>query len=44
MGTALGQTLRQAGRDVVLWARESEVVEEINAEHRNTPFLPGISA
>ena len=42
-GTALGQTLRLAGRDVVLWARESEVVEEINAEHRNTPFLPGVS-
>ena len=42
-GTALGQTLRQAGRDVVLWAREVEVVEEINAEHRNTPFLPGVT-
>jgi glycerol-3-phosphate dehydrogenase (NAD(P)+) len=42
-GTALGQTLRQAGRDVVLWAREREVVEEINAEHRNTPFLPGVT-
>jgi glycerol-3-phosphate dehydrogenase (NAD(P)+) len=42
-GTALGQTLRQAGRDVVLWARELEVVEEINAEHRNTPFLPGVT-
>jgi glycerol-3-phosphate dehydrogenase (NAD(P)+) len=41
-GTALGQTLRQAGRDVVLWAREVEVVDEINAEHRNTPFLPGV--
>jgi glycerol-3-phosphate dehydrogenase (NAD(P)+) len=42
-GTALGQTLRQAGRDVVLWARERDVVAEINAEHRNTAFLPGVS-
>jgi glycerol-3-phosphate dehydrogenase (NAD(P)+) len=42
-GTALGQTLRQAGRDVVLWAREFEVVDEINALHRNTPFLPGVT-
>jgi glycerol-3-phosphate dehydrogenase (NAD(P)+) len=41
-GTALAQTLRQAGRDVVLWAREVEVVDEINAEHRNTPFLPDV--
>jgi len=42
-GTALGQTLRQAGRDVVLWAREREVVDEINAEHRNTLFLPDVT-
>ena len=42
-GTALGQTLRQAGRNVMLWAREREVVDEINAAHRNTPFLPGVS-
>jgi glycerol-3-phosphate dehydrogenase (NAD(P)+) len=42
-GTALGQTLRQAGREVVLWARESEVVEEINTQHHNTPFLPGVA-
>ena len=42
-GTALGQTLRQAGRDVVLWAREMEVVDEINKRHANTPFLPGVT-
>jgi glycerol-3-phosphate dehydrogenase (NAD(P)+) len=40
-GTALGQTLRLAGRDVLLWAREPEVVAEINAAHANTLFLPG---
>jgi glycerol-3-phosphate dehydrogenase (NAD(P)+) len=41
-GTALAQTLRCAGRDVVLWAREPEVVEEINKQHANALFLPGI--
>ena len=42
-GTALAQTLRLAGRDVLLWAREAEVVAEINAGHANTPFLPGVA-
>jgi glycerol-3-phosphate dehydrogenase (NAD(P)+) len=42
-GTALGQTMRLAGRAVLLWAREAEVVAEIEASHRNTPFLPGVA-
>jgi glycerol-3-phosphate dehydrogenase (NAD(P)+) len=42
-GTALGQTMRLAGRAVVLWAREREVVAEINAAHTNSPFLPGVA-
>ncbi len=42
-GTALAQTARLAGRDVVLWARESDVVAEINTRHCNTPFLPGVT-
>ncbi|HZN31748.1 MAG TPA: 2-dehydropantoate 2-reductase N-terminal domain-containing protein, partial [Xanthobacteraceae bacterium] len=42
-GTALAQTLRLAGRDVVLWAREHDVVAEINTAHANTPFLPGVA-
>jgi glycerol-3-phosphate dehydrogenase (NAD(P)+) len=42
-GTALGQTLRLAGREVTLWAREPDVVAEINAAHVNTPFLPGVA-
>lgn len=41
-GTALAQTLRLAGRDVVLWAREPEVVSDINTAHVNSLFLPGI--
>jgi glycerol-3-phosphate dehydrogenase (NAD(P)+) len=42
-GTALAQALRQAGRPVRLWAREPEVVAEINAARANTGFLPGIA-
>lgn len=39
-GTALAQMVASDGRDVLLWALESELVDEINAEHRNTPYLP----
>ena len=41
-GTALAQTARLAGREVLLWALEADVVAEINARHANTPFLPGV--
>jgi glycerol-3-phosphate dehydrogenase (NAD(P)+) len=39
-GTALAVATQSAGRDVVLWARESAVVSAINEQHRNTMFLP----
>ena len=39
-GTALAQMLASDGRDVLLWALEPEVVEEINSAHRNSAFLP----
>ncbi|HXR87464.1 MAG TPA: NAD(P)H-dependent glycerol-3-phosphate dehydrogenase [Stellaceae bacterium] len=42
-GTALAQVLRRAGRDVVIWAREAEVVAAINASHDNPLFLPGVA-
>ena len=42
-GTALAQTLRLASRDVLLWAREPEVVDEINGRHTNGSFLPGVN-
>lgn len=42
-GTALAQALRQAGREVRLWAHEPEVVAEINAAHANSAFLPGVA-
>lgn len=39
-GTALAQMLAADGHDVLLWAREPEVVAAINAERRNPLFLP----
>jgi glycerol-3-phosphate dehydrogenase (NAD(P)+) len=42
-GTALAQVCARAGREVVLWAREPEVVETVNAAHENAAFLPGVA-
>ena len=42
-GTALAQMLANDGRTVLLWARESELVEEINRDRRNSLFLPSAS-
>ncbi len=42
-GTALAQMLSHAGRDVILWAREPEVVAGINERRENALFLPGVS-
>jgi glycerol-3-phosphate dehydrogenase (NAD(P)+) len=39
-GTALAQTCAQAGREVLLWAREDDVVQSINTHHENQRFLP----
>jgi glycerol-3-phosphate dehydrogenase (NAD(P)+) len=41
-GTALAQTLRLAGRDVILWARSEAVVSEITRLHTNTLYLPNV--
>lgn len=40
-GTALAQVLASDGRSVLLWAREADVVDAVNAGHRNPRFLPG---
>ena len=40
-GTALAQVGASGGRDDLLWAREHEVVESVNADHENRAFLPG---
>ena len=42
-GTALAQALAGADTPVTIWAREAKLVGEINAEHRNSLFLPGAS-
>ncbi len=40
-GTALAQVAAKDGRPVLLWAREGEVVDSINAAHENALFLRG---
>ncbi|HEX3407182.1 MAG TPA: NAD(P)H-dependent glycerol-3-phosphate dehydrogenase [Caulobacteraceae bacterium] len=40
-GTALAQVAARAGLETLLWARETEVVLEVNAAHENRLFLPG---
>lgn len=41
-GTALAQVLANGGRDVLIWAREPDVVAAINVKHENPTYLPGI--
>ena len=41
-GTALAQAMANGGRDVLLWARESDVVASINVKHENATYLPNI--
>jgi glycerol-3-phosphate dehydrogenase (NAD(P)+) len=41
-GTALASVAARGGEPVLLWAREPEVVEAVNAAHENPLFLAGI--
>ena len=41
-GTALAQVIASGGREVRLWAHETDVVEAINSRHENPLFLPGV--
>jgi glycerol-3-phosphate dehydrogenase (NAD(P)+) len=41
-GTALAATARRAGRTVVLWARDVDVVDSVNYRHENPAYLPGV--
>jgi glycerol-3-phosphate dehydrogenase (NAD(P)+) len=41
-GTTFAKILADAGNQVVIWARREDVVEEINTQHRNGDYLPGI--
>lgn len=40
-GTTLANMLAKKGDEVRLWAYEAEVVEAVNRDHINPPFLPG---
>lgn len=42
-GTALALTLLRAGRRVILWAHEPDVVININSSHENKTYLPGVT-
>jgi glycerol-3-phosphate dehydrogenase (NAD(P)+) len=42
-GTALAQVAAKAGRDVLLWAMEGDVIDAINGAHENPVFLSGIA-
>jgi glycerol-3-phosphate dehydrogenase (NAD(P)+) len=41
-GTALAQVAAAGSEDVLLWAREPEVVESVNQTHENCLFLSGV--
>ncbi len=41
-GTALAAVARANGAEVVLWAFEPEVADQVNAAHRNDTYLPGV--
>lgn len=41
-GTALSMVLAENGHAVTIWGRDSEQVREINEEHTNSRYLPGI--
>lgn len=40
-GTALADLVARNGHRTTLWAREPDVVEDVNTHHRNTRFLKG---
>jgi glycerol-3-phosphate dehydrogenase (NAD(P)+) len=42
-GSALAQILCDAGNDVLIWGRNTSVVDEINSRHTNTNSLPSIA-
>ena len=41
-GTTFAMVLADAGADVTLWGRRSELTDQINREHVNGDYLPGI--
>ncbi|MFC5448071.1 NAD(P)H-dependent glycerol-3-phosphate dehydrogenase [Paenibacillus aestuarii] len=41
-GTALASVLADNGKKVLLWSRNEQQVQEINQQHTNARFLPGV--
>lgn len=41
-GTAIASTLVKKGHETILWAREPDVVQGINTDHRNPVFLSDV--
>ncbi len=39
-GTALAQAMHGTGKNVIMFGRNKEVIDEINAHHRNSCYLP----
>ncbi len=42
-GTAFGKVLADAGCDVALWARRTEVAQAIRGSRRNPDYLPDVT-
>jgi glycerol-3-phosphate dehydrogenase (NAD(P)+) len=42
-GTAVAKVIAEKGKEVVIWSREKETQEDINARHQNSRFLPGVT-
>lgn len=42
-GTAFAMILADAGGDVILWARETAIADEVNERHTNERYHPGIA-
>lgn len=41
-GTALAQSFARNGKQVMLWARDAALADDINLTHQNRKYLPGI--
>src|SRR5689334_5823146 len=42
-GTAFAKVLADAGSDVALWARRTELADAINGSRANEQYLPGVT-
>lgn len=42
-GTTMAQVLCDAGQEVLIWGRNTDVISEINTKKSNAKYLPGVS-